>query len=68
MDLLKLKLYLEILTICLTVVLTYVIVVKFITAQEVHLYSFIILGLNVYMMLYRNDVFWELWGKWTKKD
>lgn len=63
----KFLLYINILGICFPIALTYVVFVCIITHQPVQPLSIVGLAFGYVIMIKRNIVFQELWGKWFNK-
>lgn len=68
MDLYRLILYINILGICLTAALTYIMIVNLILGLPIQPVSICILAFSYVVMIKHNMVFRELWEKWTKRD
>lgn len=68
MDLYKLMLYVNILGICLPVALTYLVIANLIIGQPIYPSTIVCLALGYAVMIKRNILFQDLWGKWFKKN
>ncbi|WP_217608688.1 hypothetical protein AB3Z07_02615 [Metabacillus halosaccharovorans] len=64
MDINKLILYANILGICFTVALTYIIIINIIVGLPVQPVAVAMLAIGYVVMIKRNTLFQELWDRW----
>lgn len=68
MDFHKLKLYINILGICLPAALTFLVIASMITGQPIYPFTITGLAFGYAVMIKRNMLFQELWNKWFKNN
>jgi hypothetical protein len=67
MDLMKLRFYIEILGISVTIALTYIMIANFFLGIENEFLSIAILAFSWAVLFTSNYTARELWNKWTKR-